>query len=148
MTRRELREEIFKLLFMVEFYSKEEMAEQVKAYFEDFPEKEISEKDHAYIEEKYENICAVLPEIDEKIAGAAKGWKLERIGKSDLSILRLGVYEMLYDDDIPVGVAINEAVELAKSFGENESASLSTVFSENWPDSETAEERLQRRPGK
>ena len=124
MTRRELREEIFKLLFMVEFYSKEEMAEQVKSYFEDFPEKEISEKDHAYIEEKYENICAVLPEIDEKIAGAAKGWKLERIGKSDLSILRLGVYEMLYDDDIPVGVAINEAVELAKSFGENESASF------------------------
>ena len=60
MTRRELREEIFKLLFMVEFYSKEEMAEQVKSYFEDFPEKEISEKDHAYIEEKYENICAVL----------------------------------------------------------------------------------------
>ena len=124
MTRRELREEIFKLLFMVEFYSKEEMAEQVKSYFEDFPEKEISEKDHSYIEEKYENICAVLPEIDEKIAGAAKGWKLERIGKSDLSILRLGVYEMLYDDDIPVGVAINEAVELAKSFGENESASF------------------------
>ena len=124
MTRRELREEIFKLLFMVEFYSKEEMAEQVKSYFEDFPEKEISEKDHDYIEEKYENICAVLPEIDEKIAGAAKGWKLERIGKSDLSILRLGVYEMLYDDDIPVGVAINEAVELAKSFGENESASF------------------------
>ena len=124
MTRRELREEIFKLLFMVEFYSKEEMAEQVKSYFEDFPEKEISEKDHAYIEEKYENICAVLPEIDEKIAGEAKRCNLERIGKSDLSILRLGVYEMLYDDDIPVGVAINEAVELAKSFGENESASF------------------------
>ena len=54
MTRRELREEIFKLLFMVEFYSKDEMKEQVKSYFEDFPEKEISEKDHAYIEEKYE----------------------------------------------------------------------------------------------
>ena len=124
MTRRELREEIFKLLFMVEFYSKDEMKEQVKSYFEDFPEKEISEKDHAYIEEKYENICAVLPKIDEKISSAAKGWKLERIGKSDLSILRLGVYEMFYDEDIPVGVAINEAVELAKSFGENESSSF------------------------
>ena len=104
--------------------SVEAVPQPVIAGFEDFPEKEISEKDHAYIEEKYENICAVLPEIDEKIAGAAKGWKLERIGKSDLSILRLGVYEMLYDDDIPVGVAINEAVELAKSFGENESASF------------------------
>ena len=149
MTRRELREEIFKLLFMVEFYSKEEMAEQVKSYFEDFPEKEISEKDHAYIEEKYENICAVLPEIDEKIAGAAKGWKLERIGKSDLSILRLGVYEMLYDDDIPVGVAINEAVELAKSFGEQRKCLLYQRYSRKTGQTvKTAEERLQRRPGK
>lgn len=121
MTRRELREEIFKLLFMVEFYSKEELPGQVKSYFEDFPEEEISEKDHAYIENKYENICAVLPEIDEKISGAAKGWKIERMGKTDLSILRLGVYETLYDEDIPVGVAINEAVELAKRFGENDS---------------------------
>ena len=116
MTRRELREEIFKLLFMVEFYSKEEMAEQVKSYFEDFPEKEISEKDHAYIEEKYENICAVLPEIDEKIAGAAKGW--------------------------------TRPWSLPRASARTKVPPLSTVFSENWPDSETAEERLQRRPGK
>lgn len=121
MTRRELREEIFKLLFMVEFYSKEEMADQVKSYFEDFPEVEISEEDHAYIENKYENICAVLPEIDEKIAGASKGWKLERLGKAELTILRLAVYEMLYDEDIPTKVAINEAVELAKGFGADDS---------------------------
>ena len=80
MTRRELREEIFKLLFMVEFYSKDEMKEQVKSYFEDFPEKEISEKDHAYIEEKYENICAVLPKIDEKIA------MLQRAGSWSVSV--------------------------------------------------------------
>lgn len=124
MTRRELREEIFKLLFMVEFYSKEELPEQVKSYFEDFPETEISEKDYAYIENKYENICAVLPEIDEKLSGASRGWKLERMGKADLTILRLAVYEMFYDEDIPVGVAINEAVELAKNFGGEESPSF------------------------
>lgn len=124
MTRRELREEVFKLLFMVEFYSREEMPGQIKAYFEDFPEKEISEENHAYIENKYENICAVLPEIDKKITGVSKGWRIERMGKTDLSILRLGIYEMLYDDDIPVGVAINEAVELAKNFGEAESPSF------------------------
>ncbi len=124
MTRRELREEIFKLLFMVEFYSKEELPEQVKSYFEDFPETEISEKDYAYIENKYENICVVLPEIDEKLSAASKGWKLERMGKTDLTILRLAVYEMFYDEDIPVGVAINEAVELAKNFGGEESPSF------------------------
>ena len=124
MTRRELREEIFRLLFMVEFYSKEEMKDQVKFYFEDFPEKEVDEADHAYIENKYENICAVLPEIDEKLSKASKGWKLERMGKADLTILRLAVYEMFYDEDIPVKVAINEAVELAKNFGGDDSPSF------------------------
>ena len=118
MTRRELREEIFKLLFMVEFYSKDEMKEQVKSYFEDFPEKEISEKDHAYIEEKYENICAVLPKIDEKIASAAKGWKLERISKTALAVMRCAICEILYMDDIPNAAAINEAVELDKGYDE------------------------------
>ena len=120
MTRRELREEIFKLLFMVEFYSNDEMKEQVKSYFEDFPEKEISEKDHAYIEEKYENICAVLPEIDEKINEIAEGWRTRRMGKVELTILRLAVFEMKYDEEIPEKVAINEAVELAKKFGGDE----------------------------
>lgn len=121
MTRRELREEIFKLLFMVEFYSKEEQPELAKAYFEDFAETEIAENDQEYIENKYENICAVLPEIDEKIAASSKGWKIERLGKAELTILRLAVYEMEYDEDIPTKVAINEAVELAKNFGGDES---------------------------
>ena len=120
MTRRELREEIFKLLFLVEFYSKDEMEEQVKSYFEEFPEKEISEEDHAYIETKYENICAVLPEIDAILETYSKGWKLSRMGKAELTILRLAVYEMKYFEDIPMGVAINEAVELAKIFGGEE----------------------------
>lgn len=124
MTRRELREEIFKLLFMVEFYSKEEMEEQVKSYFEDFPEKEVSEEDHAYIETKYENVCAVLPEIDRILEESSKGWKLSRMGKAELTILRLAVYEMKYDEDIPVGVAINEAVELSKVFGGEDAPSF------------------------
>ena len=48
------------------------------------------------------------------------GWKTSRMNKVDLSILRLAVYEMKYDEDVPVGVAINEAVELAKKFGGSE----------------------------
>ena len=71
-----------------------------------------------------EKIIPLLPMIDEKISEASKGWKLNRIAKAELAILRLAVYEALYDDDIPVPVAINEAVELAKDYGQDESYSF------------------------
>lgn len=51
----------------------------------------------------------------------AEGWKTGRMGKVDLTLIRLAVYEMKYDEDVPVGVAINEAVELAKKYGTDES---------------------------
>ena len=57
------------------------------------------------------------PEIDEKINSVSEGWPVNRLGKAELAIMRLAVYEMLYDEDIPVNVAINEAVELAKNYG-------------------------------
>ena len=60
---------------------------------------------------------ALLPEIDEKINSVSEGWPVNRLGKAELAIMRLAVYEMLYDEDIPVNVAINEAVELAKNYG-------------------------------
>lgn len=52
----------------------------------------------------------------------AKGWTTQRMAKVDLTILRLAVYEIVFDDDVPTGVAINEAVELAKRFGQEESS--------------------------
>ena len=52
----------------------------------------------------------------------AKGWTTQRMGKVDLTILRLAVYEIIYDENVPVGVAINEAVELAKRYGQDESS--------------------------
>ncbi len=125
MTRSLVREHLFKLLFRIEFNTKDDMPDQVRLFFEDgFAEEDhestgsdISEKDREYITNKYEQIIAHLTEIDEKIDSAAKGWSIARIGKVELSVLRLAVYEMLYDDDIPVGVAIDEAVELSKRFG-------------------------------
>lgn len=119
MKRREIREHIFKLLFFVEFHETDEMPEQVQLYFDGMSE--VAEKDHVYIEEKYANIKEKMAKIDEDINNAAKGWKTARMGKVDLSILRLAVYELQYDEDIPTGVAINEAVELAKSFGGDDS---------------------------
>lgn len=120
MGRRELREQIFKLLFRVEFNEKEDMPEQEKLFFEE-EENAASEKDEQYILKKYGDIVSKLEEIDEMINKEAKGWETSRMGKVDLTLIRLAVYEIKYDDDIPTGVAINEAVELAKKFGQDNS---------------------------
>lgn len=121
MSRRELREQIFKLVFRVEFNSMDEMPEQEKFFLED-EELEIREKDAAYISKKSNAILEKLAEIDELINKKAKGWKTERMSKVDLTILRVAVYEILFDEDVPTNVAINEAVELAKKFGQEESS--------------------------
>lgn len=115
MTRRELREHIFNILFRLEFHSAQEMEEQLAIYLESLDENAL--KDRVYIQEKYQRIIDHLQEIDEMINTAASGWKTSRMGKVDLAIIRLAVYEMKMDDDVPVGVAINEAVELAKKYG-------------------------------
>lgn len=121
MKRRELREHVFQLLFRIEFHDGLEMPEQMKMFFEDIEMIEIGEKDKAYIEKKYDDIISRLEEIDEIINGIAEGWKTNRMGKVDLTLIRLAVYEMKYDEEVPVSVAINEAVELAKKFGGDES---------------------------
>ena len=128
MTRREVREQIFKVLFDVEFHEEAEIDQQIELYFERLPEDDscgypssIPEEEKKYIGEKTASVAKLIPEIDEKINAVAKGWKTQRMGKADLSILRLAVYEMQYDEEIPVNVAINEAVELAKKFGSDDS---------------------------
>ena len=122
MKRRELREHIFQLLFRVEFNGQEEMSEQIHMFVEDMKEEtDVKEADEAYISGKYKKIVEKLPEIDAKLDEVSRGWKTTRMGKVDLTILRLAVYEMIYDEDIPEKVAINEAVELARKFGGDES---------------------------
>ena len=119
MKRSELRETIFKLLFMAQFNSTEEMPEQVRLYFdslesgrEEFPcSKAPTEADEAYMQEKYSRVAEMMPEIDGLLNATATGWKTSRMSKVDLTILRLAVYEIRYDDDVPVSVAINEAVD-------------------------------------
>lgn len=120
MSRRELREQIFKLLFRVEFNSLEDMAEQEKLFFED--EDAAKESDAEYISGKYNKIMQKLSEIDAMLNEKAEGWDTTRMSKVDLAILRLAVYEILYDESVPTGVAINEAVELAKKFGQDASS--------------------------
>lgn len=119
MTRREIREQVFKMLFRVEFYNQEEMSEQIALCEDDACD--WKEKDRAYIFEKVGNISDKLEEIDAKINEVSEGWKTGRMGKVDLTLIRLAVYEMLYDEDVPAKVAINEAVELAKQYGTDNS---------------------------
>lgn len=123
MSRRELREQIFKLLFRVEFNSKEEMPEQLSLFFEE-EENKADVADTAYITEKFHKICNKLEELDQTLNEKVEGWNTGRMGKVDLAILRLAVYEILFDEEIPTGVAINEAVELAKKFGQDSSSSF------------------------
>lgn len=129
MSRRELREHIFKFLFRIEFNDREEMPEQEQFFFEmlkmEVQEErtpKVKDEDAAYISTKSNKIIEKLDEIDEMINKQAKGWTTQRMGKVDLTILRLAVYEIVFDEDVPTGVAINEAVELAKRFGQEESS--------------------------
>lgn len=118
MYRKSLREQTFKLLFRIEFNSSEEMTEQEELFFNN-DDITFSEKDRTEIEKKYADVIKNLPAIDKELSEVAKDWDLDRIGKVELTILRLGVYEVEYDDSIPEGVAVNEAVELAKKFGQD-----------------------------
>lgn len=122
MSRREIREQIFKLLFRTEFYKEEELPEQRQLFLEELGE--AADKDIDYIKHKFEDILDRRTEIDAMVNEVAQGWKTSRMGKVDLTLIRLAVYEMKFEEDVPEGVAINEAVELAKTYGTDDSSSF------------------------
>lgn len=122
MRRTEKREHIFKLLFLAEFNTEEEMPEQLALYFEDM--EELNPEEQEYMTEKFARVREKLAEIDELLNENSRGWKTKRMNHVDLNALRLAVYEMKYDSEVPVGVAINEAVEIAKRFGGETSGSF------------------------
>ena len=123
MKRSSLREQVFKLLFRIEFNSPEEMPQEEELFFTS-GDLQVTDKDKAYITEKVNAIVEKIPEIDSQLSDTMKGWTVDRVGRVELAILRLGVYEILYDDEIPAGVAISEAVELAKRFGADNAGSF------------------------
>ncbi len=122
MTRREIRENTFKLVFNIEFRDNNEYEEQFEMYMDTV--EGVSEKDKEYIHSRLFDLIDKLDEIDGIIEASTEGWDLNRIGKVELAILRLATYETKFDEDIPVGVAINEAVEIAKKFGGEDSPSF------------------------
>lgn len=144
MKRSEIREHIFLMLFQREFFNEDKSEKEFENYFENMDlvvqylieEKKTldfehegkmklpTEKDKALLKERYAAIADKLSEIDETIEKVSSGWRINRMGKVDLSLLRLAVFEICFDEDIPTGVAINEAVELAKVYGQDSSPSF------------------------
>ena len=112
--RREAREQVLGLLFETEFRADETSVEIFAISVED---REIPNDD--YIKKAYFGICDNKSEIDETIGRHAKGWKTSRLTRISRSLLRLAVYEMMYEKEIPYSVSINEAVELAKKYDED-----------------------------
>ena len=120
MTKREEREHLFKLLFCKDFHETAELDEQVEMYQE---QRELeNNEEFSPIRKKLDAIVAAEGTIDMLLSEAASGWRLNRMGKAELTILRIAVYEMRYDEEVPEKVAINEAVELAKKYGNDTSA--------------------------
>ena len=115
MTRREIREHIFLMLFRKDFYNDMDLLEQRDIYISQLQEPSIEEE--SYLSSRFSAILEKLSETDDILSKTASGWSLARMGKVELTILRLAVYEIRFDDEIPTKVAINEAVELAKVFG-------------------------------
>lgn len=122
MSRREIREHLFRMLFRRDFHDETELNEQIDFYFESL--ETPKEEELAYLKERFNKIIEKIPDIDVILADASSGWRLNRLGKVDLTIMRLAAYEIEYDDEIPNKVAINEAVEIAKIFGGESSGSF------------------------
>ena len=93
----------------------------LKELFFELDEQSLSEEDKNYISEKFNLIMEKRTEIDDMISKKSVGWTIDRMGKVEITLLRIAIYEILYDDSVPSSVAINEAVELAKTYGPEES---------------------------
>lgn len=105
-------------------YEYEMGGEGIEITIGDLMEVVLPDEDLAYVRGVVDGVMQKLDDVDAVIEQNAIGWKLERISKVDLSILRLALFEMLYREDIPVAVSINEALELSHVYSTDESSSF------------------------
>ena len=115
MSRKTAREHAFRLLFSTQFQN-ESVDTMLERYLEANPGVEPEEKDLNFIRTEVAGTLQYQQEINKEIEGALQDWKLSRRSHVDLAILQITVYEMRYEEEIPVSVSINEAVELAKKY--------------------------------
>ncbi|MBO5476615.1 MAG: transcription antitermination factor NusB [Clostridia bacterium] len=121
MSRKKARDNAFKCVYELEFGRDENLEKILNNCYEENNNKPDEQE---YIKKVLKGIKENLEEIDEIILSKLKNWSLDRIAKIDLAILRLAIYEIKYMEDIPEKVSANEAVELAKTYGNNDSKSF------------------------
>ncbi len=134
LTRTEAREKIMIILYQIDFYMKEKMPFDIKEVI-----KENLEIDNKYVDDIVNGVYENMDAIDEKISKYLDGWDLDRLGKTDRAILRLGAYEILYYDT-PKIVAINEAVELSKKYSDDKVVKLVNAVLDKIRDNEEIDE--------
>lgn len=118
--RREIREHLLKLLYLRDYHEEDEIPEENNLYYLQFTD--LSEENQKIVNDRYDAIYSKLGEVDHIIADAMSGWTIGRISKVELNILRIAVYEICFDEDIPDKVAINEAIEITKFYGSEDSS--------------------------
>lgn len=119
MNRRKSRESAMRILYQMPI-NETECDEVIKNYIDNI-EADVSEIDIQYVNKVVKGVLENVEELDSKIESKLVKWKLNRISKTNLSILRLALYEMIHENEIPERVSVNEAVELAKKYSEDKS---------------------------
>lgn len=122
MSRKSSREKAMELSFGVEL-SKDSPEEAIETFVDNY-EGDIENLDLGYIKEVLYGVDSKKEELDSIIKSNLQNWKIERIAKINLTILRLAVLEMKYIEDVPAKVALNEALELAKKYSDEKSVSF------------------------
>ena len=121
MGRKKARDNAFKCIYQLEFMD-DKNVEKLLEYCYD--ENQNTDNEKEYIQKVVYGVVENLSIIDDNILKNLKNWTINRIAKIDLAILRLAIYEILYLEDIPAKVSVNEAVELAKEYGGPDSTSF------------------------
>ena len=121
MGRKKARDNAFKCIYQLEFMD-DKNVEKLLEYCYD--ENQNTDNEKEYIQKVVNGVVENLSIIDGNILKNLKNWSINRIAKIDLAILRLAIYEILYLEDIPAKVSVNEAVELAKEYGGTDSKSF------------------------
>jgi len=122
MSRKAARRYAFELIFQLPFHSEFDAVSALDIYPDDNLPK-INESERCFVTETITGVCRHLDVIDGQISANCNDWSLDRINRVDLAALRLAVYEILFTDT-PIGISINEAVELAKIYSGEQSASF------------------------
>ncbi len=120
MTRQKQRKVVFQLVYALNYQG----LDCKESILEEFYSQQEGEERFPYIDETFMGICAQWDAINQLIEPALANWSMKRLSAVCLAILRVAVYEVKFNPDVPDRVAVNEAIELAKDFGDEDSGSF------------------------